>query len=138
MNDHSDFKWRYYQSEIIILNVCWYLRYALGYRDLEEMMCERGLSVDLTTIYRWVQSYAPEIDQRLRPYMKQINHSWRVDEAYIKVRGKWMHFYCALDLNWENARFSFESDKKSSSCQAILQKSIEWVNGHNAKSDQCR
>ena len=55
MNNHSDFKWRHYQPEIIILNVRWYLRYALSYRDLEEMMCERSLSVDHTTIYRWVQ-----------------------------------------------------------------------------------
>jgi transposase-like protein len=58
------FKWRHYESEIILLCVRWYLRYALSYRDLEEMMNERGLSVDHTTIYRWVQAYAPELEKR--------------------------------------------------------------------------
>ena len=60
------FKWRHYESEIILLCVRWYLRYALSYRDLEEMMNERGLSVDHTTIYRWVQAYAPEMEKRIR------------------------------------------------------------------------
>ena len=55
-------------------------------------MRERGLTIDHTTVYRWVQSYAPEIDQRLRPHLKQSNDSWRVDETYVKVRGKWMCF----------------------------------------------
>jgi IS6 family transposase len=79
------FKWRHYQPEIIMLNVRWYLRYSLSYRDLEEMMSERGLSIDHTTIYRWVQNYGPEIDKRIRPHLKQINDSWKVDETYVKV-----------------------------------------------------
>ena len=58
------FKWRHYEGEIILQSVRWYLRYALSYRDLEEMLAERGLSVDHTTIFRWVQAYAPETDQR--------------------------------------------------------------------------
>jgi transposase-like protein len=62
----NPFKWRHFQPEIILLVVRWYLRYSLSYRDLEEMMTERGLSLDHTTIYRWVQRYAPEIDKRSR------------------------------------------------------------------------
>ena len=76
------FKWRHFQSEIILLCVCWYLRYSLSYRDLEEMMPERGIEVDHTTIYRWVQKYGPELDQRCRPYLRPTNDSWRVDETY--------------------------------------------------------
>jgi transposase-like protein len=60
----NPFKWHHYQAEIILLNVRWYLGYQLSYRDLEEMMFERGLSVEHTTIYRWVQEYAPELDKR--------------------------------------------------------------------------
>ena len=61
--ESDPFKWRHYQGEIILLCVRWYLRYALSYRDLEEMMIERGLSVAHTTIYRWVQAYAPELEK---------------------------------------------------------------------------
>ena len=82
------FKWRHYESEIILTCVRWYLRYALSYRELEEMMAERGLSVDHSTIFRWVQRYSPELDKRCRPHLKQTNDSWRVDETYVKVRGK--------------------------------------------------
>jgi transposase-like protein len=71
MNSQNPFKWRHYQSEIILLNVRWYLRYPLSYRDLEEMMSERGLSVDYSTICRWVHTYSPEIDKRTRPHQKR-------------------------------------------------------------------
>lgn len=94
---YDPFKWRYYESEIILLCVRWYLRYALSYRDLEGMMTERGLSVVHTTIYRWVQHHAPEIDRRSRPFLKQTKASWRVDETYVKVRGKRMYLYRAVD-----------------------------------------
>ena len=80
----NPFKWRHFQSEVMLLTVRWYLRYALSYRDIEEMMTERGLSVNHTTICRWVQRYAPEIDKRSRPYLKQTNDSWRVDETMSK------------------------------------------------------
>jgi IS6 family transposase len=73
------FKWRHYESEIILLCVRWYLRYSLSYRDLEEMMRERGLSLDHTTIYRWVQAYAPELEKRIRPHLRPTNDSYRVD-----------------------------------------------------------
>ena len=68
--------------------VRWHLRYALSYRVLAEMMTERGLLVDHSTIFRWVQDYAPEMETRTRPHLKQTNDSWRVDETYVKVRGK--------------------------------------------------
>jgi transposase, IS6 family len=75
MTEQHPFKWRHFQADIILLCVRWYLRYSLSYRDLEEMMLERGLYVDHTTIYRWVQRYAPELDKRCRPYLKACNDS---------------------------------------------------------------
>jgi hypothetical protein len=69
MGQTNPFKWRHFEGEIILLCVRWYLRYALGYRDLEEMMRERGVSVDHTSIYRWVQHYAPELETRCRPHL---------------------------------------------------------------------
>ncbi len=95
MNPKEPFKWRHFQQEIILLNVRWYLRYPLSYRNLEEMMLERGLKVDHSTICRWVHTYSLEIDKRSRRYLKPTNDSWRVDETYIKVNGKWKYLYRA-------------------------------------------
>src|SRR5947209_9211341 len=66
------FKYRHFEPEIILLCVRWYLRYSLSYRDLEEMMAERGLLVDHSTIYRWVQKYAPELEKRSRSHLKLL------------------------------------------------------------------
>ena len=87
MDTSTPFKWRHFEAEIILLCVRWYLRYSLSYRDLEEIMLERGLHIDHTTIYRWVQRYAPELEQRCRPHLKATTDSWRVDETYVKVKG---------------------------------------------------
>ena len=73
MSASSPFKWRHFEGEIILLCMRWYLRYALSYRDLEEMMGERGVQVDHTTIFRWVQRYAPELDKRCRPHLRTNN-----------------------------------------------------------------
>ncbi len=88
MNPKHPFKWRYFLPEIILQCVRWYCRYALSYRDLEEMMRERGVEVDHTTVYRWVQTYDPELDKRCQSHLKPTNDSWRVDETYIKVKGE--------------------------------------------------
>jgi len=91
MTPDNPFKWRHFEGQIILLCVRWYLRYGLSYRDLEEMMVEQGLGVDHTTIYRWVQSYAPELEKRCRPHLNMTNDSWRVDETYIKVKATVLH-----------------------------------------------
>ena len=75
MTEQHPFKWRHFEAEMILLCVRWYLRYALSYRDLKEIMQERGLSVDHTTIYRWVQRYAPELEKRCRPHLKACKDS---------------------------------------------------------------
>ena len=80
----SPFKWRHYPPELILLCVRWYCRYQLSYRDVEEMMHERGLDVDHSTVFRWVQRYAPEINKRIRQHLKMSGTSYRVDETYIK------------------------------------------------------
>ena len=77
--------------------VGWYLRFSLSYRDVEELLAERGLRADHVTVWRWVQRYAPELERRLRPQLRPTNDSWRVDETYIRFRGKWVHLYRAVD-----------------------------------------
>ena len=91
------FRGRHFQDVVILLCVRWYLRYSLSYRDLQEMMAERGLSIDHVTIWRWVQRYAPVLNQRIRRELRRPNRSWRVDETYVKVAGQWAYLYCAVD-----------------------------------------
>lgn len=94
----NSFKWRHFESDIILQCVRWYCKYGISYRDLEEMMLERGVEVDHTTIYRWVQQYGPEIEKRIRRYTYDSHcGSWHVDETYIKVKGQWKYLYRAVD-----------------------------------------
>jgi IS6 family transposase len=97
MIEQHPFTWRHFQSEIMLLCVRWYLRYALSYRNLEEMMLERGLHIDHTTIYRWVQRYAPELEKRCRPHLKACNDSWKVDETYMNIKKVCFSLYRAVD-----------------------------------------
>jgi transposase-like protein len=91
------FRGRHFAEEIIVLCVRWYLRFSLSYRDLEDLMAERGLTLDHTTVWRWVQRYAPELDRRVRRELKRTGTSWRVDETYVGVAGRWMYLYRAVD-----------------------------------------
>ena len=99
------FKGRHFEQEIIVLCVRWYLRYKLSYRDLVEMMAERGLAVNHSTVWRWVQHYAPILNQRLRRALRDPNHSWRVDETYIRVAGNWTYLYRAVDSEGDTIDF---------------------------------
>ncbi|GHO80107.1 IS6 family transposase [Ktedonobacter sp. SOSP1-85] len=105
MKNASPFKWRHFEAAIILLCIRWYLRYSLSYRDLEEMMLERGLHVDHTTIYRWVQKYAPELEKRCRPHLKAYSDSWKVDETYIKIKKVWFYLYRAVDSEGNTIEF---------------------------------
>ncbi len=119
------FKWRHYQAEIILLCVRWYLRYALSYRDLEEMMAERGLSVDHSTIARWVLAYAPELEKRVKPRLKPTSDSWRVDETYIKVRGQWLYQYRAVDSAGNTLDFRLSTRRDAQAAQAFFEQTLD-------------
>src|SRR5919199_5243617 len=88
---------RWFEDEVIILCVRWYLEFKLSYRDLVRMMADRGIQVSHTTILRWVLHYAPEFEKKWKPYAKPVGLSWWMDETYVKVRGEWTYLYRAVD-----------------------------------------
>lgn len=124
MNPKQPFKWRHFLPEIILLCVRWYLRYPLSYRNLEEMMSERGLTVDHTTVYRWVQAYAPELDKRCRPHLKPTNDSWRVDETYIKVKGEDRYLYRAVDSKGNTLDFLLTARRDAAAAKRFFRKTM--------------
>jgi transposase, IS6 family len=124
MSNQRPFKWRHFQSEIILLCVRWYLRSSLSYRDLEEMMAQRGLHVDHSTIYRWVQHSAPELEKRSRPHLKACNDSWKVDETYIKIKKAWFYLYRAVDSEGNTLEFLLSPTRDAEAAKRFLLKAL--------------
>jgi len=129
MSKSNPFKWRHYEPEIILLCVRWYLTYPLSYRQVAEMVNERGLDIHHSTIYRWVQQYAPELDKRCRSYLRPTNDSWRVDETYIKIRGKDRYLYRAVDSQGKTIDFLLTAHRDAEAAKRFLRKALKAV--HN-------
>jgi len=122
------FKWRQFEPEMILLAVGWYLRFSLSYRDVEELLAERGLLVDHVTVWRWVQRYGPEIQRRLRPRLRPTNDSWRVDETYIRVKGKWVYLYRAVDSSGATIDFLLSAKRDAAAAERFLGKALRGEN----------
>jgi len=118
------FKGRHFEAEIIILCVRWYLRFALSLRDLEERMAERNLHVDHVTIWRWVQRYAPELGKRCRRELRMTNRSWRVDETYLRIAGKWTYLYRAVDSTGATIDFLLSVNRDADAAPCFFQKAL--------------
>jgi transposase, IS6 family len=103
--------------DVILLRVRWYCRYSLSYRDLEEMMRERGLSVDHVTVFRWVQRYAPGINKRMRPYLKMS-----VNETYMKVGTEWKYLYRAVDSAGDTIELMLSAKRDVSAAKRFFRK----------------
>jgi transposase-like protein len=122
------FKGRHFEPEIIILCVRRYLRYGLSLRNLEEIMAERNVCVDHVTIWRWIQRYAPELDQRCRPRLRMTNGSWRVDETYLRVAGKWTYLYRAVDSSGDTIDFLLSHKRDADAAKRFFQKALRAPN----------
>src|SRR6266478_3907283 len=115
---------RRFDAEIIELCVRWYITYRLSYRDLVAMMAERGIVVSHTTIHRWVIRYVPEFEKRWNRFARPVNTSWRVDETYINIRGKWSYLYRAVDKRGKTVDFLLRPDRGIAAAQAFFRKAL--------------
>jgi transposase-like protein len=118
------FKGRHFDRSVILLCVRWYLAYNLSLRNLEEMMAERGITVDHATIHRWTVHYAPLLLERFNQRKRAVTGRWHVDETYIKVRGRWMYLYRAIDSNGDTVEFWFSERRNLSAAKRFLRKAL--------------
>ncbi|GMA66013.1 IS6 family transposase (plasmid) [Alicyclobacillus fastidiosus] len=118
------FKWKHFESHIILTAVRWYLQYSLSYRDIVELLKERGVQVSHTTIMRWVHQYGPEIDKRIRRFLKPTSDSYRVDETYIRVKGQWKYLYRAVDSNGQTIEFMLSANRDVLAAKRFFKKAI--------------
>ena len=118
------FKWRQTAPELILCAVRWYLRYSLSLRDVEELCAERGLAADHTTIWRWVQRYGPELEERLRHHLQPTNKSWRVDETYIRVQGRWCYLYWAIDSTGATIDFLLSVLRDAAAAKRLFRRAL--------------
>lgn len=123
------FKGRHFGREIIILCVRWHLRFKLGFRDLVEMMAERGLSPAHTTIMRWIRRYVPEFEKRWNRFARQAGGSWRVDETYVKIKGRWTYLYRASlprrRQGWKDRRFPASRQARCRGRQSVFPSDVQ-------------
>src|SRR5215211_6663335 len=120
----SLFYGRHFDRTIIILCVRWYITYKLSYRDLVEMMAERGVDVSHTTILRWVQRFVPEFERRWRHYVRPVGTSWRVDETYIRVKGRWTYLYRAVDSRGQTIDFLLSAKRDAEAAKRFFRKAL--------------
>ncbi len=118
------FRGRHFQRDIILWAIRWYCKYGINYRELQEMLAERGVIFDHTTIYRWVQRYAPEMEKRLRWYWRNPSClcSWHLDETYVKVNGRWTYLYRAVDSRGCTIDFYLSSRRNTKTAYRFMGK----------------
>src|SRR3954451_6662845 len=120
----QSFKGRQFTAEGILWAVRWYLMFPISYRDLELMLADRGVTVDHTTIFRCVQTYAPEIEKRIRPHLRTSNGSWRVDETCVRVNGRWTYLYRAVDSRGQTIDFLLSAKRDAEAAKRFFRKAL--------------
>jgi transposase, IS6 family len=130
----NPFKGRQFTAEIILWAVRWYLQFSISYRDLERMFADRGIQVDHTTLFRWIQAYAPELDKRIRPHLRMTNGSWRVDETYIRVKGEWVYLYRAVDSAGQTIDFLLSPKRDAAAAKRFFRKALKQPHTVNPRT----
>jgi transposase-like protein len=119
------FKGRHFDRSVILLCVRWYLAYGLSLRNLEEMMAERGVAVDHATIHRWTVHYAPLLLEQFNRRKRAVSRKWHVNETYVKVRGRSMYLYRAIDSDGDTIEFWFSESRNLTAAKRFLRKALK-------------
>jgi transposase-like protein len=130
----NPFKGRQFTAEIILWAIRWYLQFPISYRDLERMFSDRGIQVDHTTLFRWIQAYAPELEKRIRPHLRMTNGSWRVDETYIRVKGEWVYLYRAVDAAGQTIDFLLSPKRDAAAAKRFFRKALKQAHTVNPRT----
>ncbi len=118
------FSGRHFEKDVMLQSIRWYLTYALSYRDIEELMKERGFDVDHSTINRWVIHYSPQLEKAFHPKKKRPGDRWRMDETYIKVKGQWKYYYRAVDKQGNTIDFLLTAKRDKKAALRYFKKAI--------------
>jgi transposase-like protein len=127
-----EFKGSHFERDVILWGVRWYVAYPISYRQLEEMMEERGVEVDHSTLNRWVIKYVPLLDQQFRGRKRAVGSSWRLDETYVKVKGCWKYLYRAVDKAGDTVDFLLTAKRNRKAALRFLCKAI----GHHGAPEK--
>src|ERR1700676_648340 len=120
----ATFRGRHFTAEVILWALRWYLAFPVSYRDLAAMLSERGVTVDHSTLFRWVQAYAAKLEQRVRRHLRPCSGSWRVDETYIKVKGVWTYLYRAVDSLGQTTDFLLSPRRDAAAAKRFFRKAL--------------
>src|SRR5271156_4216290 len=118
------FRGRHFTAEVILWALRWYLAFPISYRDLALMLSDRGVTVDHTTLFRWVQAYAATLEQKARRHLRACTGSWRVDETYIKVKGVWTYLYRAVDSLGQTIDFLLSARRDTEAAKRFFRKAL--------------
>jgi len=127
-----EFKGSHFEREVILWGVRWYVAYPLSYRQLEEMMQERGVEVDHSTLNRWVLKYVALLDEQFRTRKRPVGTSWRMDETYVRIKGAWKYLYRAVDKAGATVDFLLTAKRDRKAALRFLRKAI----GQNGKPEK--
>jgi len=119
-----EFKGSHFEREVILWGIRWYVAYPISYRQLEEMLEERGVEVDHSTLNRWVVKYVPLLDRQFRDRKRPVGGSWRLDETYVKVKGEWKYLYRAVDKAGATVDFLLTAKRDREAALRFLRKAI--------------
>lgn len=122
------FKGAHFPKDVILFAVFFYVRYTVSYRDLEEILAERGVQVDHATLNRWVAKYSPQIAAKARRRKASTDRSWRMDETYIRVKGEWVYLYRAVDKLGKTLDFMLSKRRNKTAATRFFARALE-VNG---------